>query len=157
MLLARVAEAVYWAGCYLERAEDMSRIVQVHGETHVDLPVGADVGWSPLLDICGADKVWVERLRRQEAEASTGHQGRPPVNEAAVVAFVVTDRNNPSSIVNALSSARDNLRVARPVVPREVWELINDLWRALNADAEQMQTRKAGSVGSGGRSTNACA
>jgi transglutaminase-like putative cysteine protease/uncharacterized alpha-E superfamily protein len=63
-----------------------------------------------------------------------------------VVAFVVTDRDNRSSIVNALSSARDNLRVARPVVPREVWELINDLWRALNADAEQMQTRE-GRVG----------
>jgi hypothetical protein len=56
MLLSRVAEEVYWAGRYLERVEDMSRIVQVHGETHVDLPVGADVGWSPLLDICGADK-----------------------------------------------------------------------------------------------------
>ena len=146
MLLSRVAEAVYWAGRYLERAEDMSRIVQVHGETHVDLPVGADVGWSPLLDICGADKVWIERLRRQEAETSVAHQGGPPVSEAAVVAFVVTDRDNRSSIVNALSSARDNLRVARPVVPREVWELINDLWRALSADAEQMQTRE-GRVG----------
>jgi hypothetical protein len=53
MLLSRVAEAVYWAGRYLERAEDMSRIVQVHGETHVDLPVGADVGWSPCLTSAG--------------------------------------------------------------------------------------------------------
>jgi hypothetical protein len=41
MLLSRVAEAVYWAGRYLERAEDMSRIVQVHGETHIDLRDGA--------------------------------------------------------------------------------------------------------------------
>jgi len=49
MLLARMAEAVYWAGRYLERAEDTARIVQVHGETHVDLPVGEDVGWVPLV------------------------------------------------------------------------------------------------------------
>ena len=40
MLLARMAEAVYWAGRYLERAECTARIVQVHTDTHVDLPVG---------------------------------------------------------------------------------------------------------------------
>jgi uncharacterized alpha-E superfamily protein/transglutaminase-like putative cysteine protease len=142
MLLARVAEAVYWAGRYLERAEDMSRIVQVHGETHVDLPVGTDVGWSPLLDICGADDACVERLRREEAERATAPRLVPRVSEATVVRFVVTDRDNPSSIVNALEAARDNLRVARPVVPREVWELINDLWLDLSAEAHLLETRE---------------
>jgi uncharacterized alpha-E superfamily protein/transglutaminase-like putative cysteine protease len=142
MLLARVAESVYWAGRYLERAEDMSRIVQVHGETHVDLPVGADVGWSPLLDACGADQTSVDRLRRQAARGGSADQPGPPVSEATVVGFVVTDRDNPSSILSALAAARDNLRVARPVVPREVWELINDLWIALSADAHQIPTRE---------------
>lgn len=106
MLLVRVAEAVYWAGRYLERAEDMSRIVQVHGETHVDLPVGADIGWSPLLDICGAEEGTVERLRRQEAEQASARRRGPRVSEATVVRFVVTDRDNPSSIVNAVMAAR---------------------------------------------------
>jgi uncharacterized alpha-E superfamily protein/transglutaminase-like putative cysteine protease len=142
MLLARVAEAVYWAGRYLERVEDMSRVVQVHGETHVDLPVGADVGWSPLLDICGADKACIERLRRQESAVTSTEPARPRISEATVVGFVVTDRDNPSSILSALEAARDNLRVARPVVPREVWELINDLWIALSTDAHEMRTRE---------------
>ena len=52
------------------------------------------------------------------------------MSEATVVGFVVTDRDNPPSILSALTAARDNFRVARPVVPREVWELINDLWLA---------------------------
>jgi uncharacterized alpha-E superfamily protein/transglutaminase-like putative cysteine protease len=142
MLLARVAEAVYWAGRYLERTEDMARIVQVHGETHIDLPVGADVGWSPLLDICGADQAAVERLRRLEAAGVPGQPGTPRVGEMAVVGFVVTDRDNPSSILSALEAARDNVRVARPVVPREVWELVNDLWLALSGDADQIRTRE---------------
>ena len=75
MLLARVAESVYWAGRYLERVEDMSRIVQVHGETHVDLPVGADVGWSPAARHLWCRPPSVERLRRQEAP-TTGHGRR---------------------------------------------------------------------------------
>ena len=49
MLLARMAEAVYWAGRYLERAEGTARLVQVHTDTHIDMPVGRDVGWEPLL------------------------------------------------------------------------------------------------------------
>jgi uncharacterized alpha-E superfamily protein/transglutaminase-like putative cysteine protease len=142
MLLARVAEAVYWAGRYLERAEDMSRVVQVHGETHVDLPVGTDVGWNPLLDICGADDTCVERLRREEAELAPSPRRGQRVSEATVVRFVVSDRDNPSSIVNALEAARDNLRVARPVVPREVWELINDLWLDLSSEAHLLETRE---------------
>jgi len=144
MLLSRVAQEVYWAGRYLERVEDMSRIVQVHGETHVDLPVGADVGWSPLLEVCGADQSSVERLRRQEAAPTA--PGGPRIGEAAVVGFVVTDRDNPSSILSSLAAARDNFRVARPVVPREVWELINELWLSLSADAHQIGTRE-GRVG----------
>ena len=55
MLLARMAEAVYWAGRYLERAECTARIVQVHTDAHVDMPVGEDVGWEPLLAIAGVD------------------------------------------------------------------------------------------------------
>jgi len=40
MLLARMAEAVYWAGRHLERAEGTARIVQVHTDAHVDLQIG---------------------------------------------------------------------------------------------------------------------
>jgi uncharacterized alpha-E superfamily protein/transglutaminase-like putative cysteine protease len=142
MLLSRVAEAVYWAGRYLERVEDMSRIVQVHGETHVDLPIGADVGWGPLLETCGADKATVERLRKLDNERVSGSPGGSSASEMAVVTFVTTDRDNPSSILCALAAARDNVRVARPVMPREVWELINDLWLASSADADQIRTRE---------------
>jgi len=142
MLLARVAESVYWAGRYLERVEDMSRIVQVHGETHVDLPVGADVGWSPLLEISGADEASIARLRRLNHASASTVRGGARIGEAAVVGFVVTDRDNPSSILSALAAARDNLRIARPVVPREVWELINDLWLALSTDADHIQSRE---------------
>ncbi len=156
MLLARVAESVYWAGRYLERVEDMSRIVQVHGETHIDLPVGADVGWGPLLDLCGADAGTVDRLRPREAAGSKAAAGRPRGSEATVVGVVVTDRDNPLSILAALSAARANFRVARPVVPREVWELVNDLWMALSADAQEILTRE-GRVGWLRRAVDECA
>ena len=47
MLLSRVAQSVYWAGRYLERAEATARLVLVHTELFLDLPKAAGVGWSP--------------------------------------------------------------------------------------------------------------
>ncbi len=53
----------------------------------------------------------------------------------------MTDRDNPSSILASSLAARANLRRARPVVPREVWELCNELWHTLSADAKNVELR----------------
>ncbi len=138
MLLARMAEAVYWAGRYLERAEDTARIVQVHGETHIDLPVGEDVGWAPLVEIAGTRAGYLER--RAQLGPGAGADSKRSV-EAGVIAFVLTDRENPSSILSSIAGARANLRHARPVVPREVWELCNELWLALGSESRNVESR----------------
>ncbi len=142
MLLARMAEAVYWAGRYLERAEDTARIVRVHGETHIDLPVGEDVGWLPLVEIAGTTAGYREHNIRAVPRTTTV-QSKESV-EAQVVAFVLTDRDNPASVLASVAGARDNLRRARPVVPREVWELCNELWLALHSDASDITARAIG-------------
>ena len=139
MLLARMAEAVYWAGRYLERAEDTARIVQVHGETHIDLPVGEDVGWIPLVEIAGSRAGFEEHVSR--AGPRTAAVESKGSVEARVVTFVLTDRDNPSSVLASIAAARDNLRRARPVVPREVWELCNELWLTVNSDASVVVAR----------------
>lgn len=131
-LLARTAQAVYWAGRYLERAEDMSRAVLVHGDTHVDLPVGEDVGWGPLLAVAGAEQAFAERHARVAGTAT----------EADVVEYLLTEPGNPSSILASLAAARDDLRVARAVVPREAWELCHDLWRQQGDSRELIRTRE---------------
>ena len=45
-----------------------------------------------------------------------------------MVDFLLSDTENPSSVLSAVTSARANLRTARPVVPREAWEAANNLW-----------------------------
>jgi len=122
MLLARMAEAVYWAGRHLERAEGTARIVQVHTDAHVDMPVGEDVGWEPLLAIAGVDSEFADRY----SEAEDADDARAA--EEDVIEFLLHGDGNASSILAALTAARENLRTARPVIPREAWEACNDLW-----------------------------
>ncbi len=122
MLLARMAEAAYWAGRHLERAEGTARIVQVHTDAHVDMPVGEDVGWEPLLAIAGVDSEFAERYSTAAGPDATR------AAEEDVIEFLLHGDGNASSILASLTAARENLRTARPVVPREAWEACNNLW-----------------------------
>ena len=98
MLLARMAEAIYWAGRYLERAECTARIVQVHTDTHVDMPVGEDVGWEPLLAIAGVDSEFAERYHRTTEPGTVAGRRRA---EEDVIEFLLHGDDNPSSILGA--------------------------------------------------------
>jgi transglutaminase-like putative cysteine protease/uncharacterized alpha-E superfamily protein len=139
-LLARTAESIYWAGRYLERAEGMARVVLVHGDTHVDLPVGEDVGWSPLLAVAGLESAFQRRQETAEpAGLSPGR--RTPAPEAAVVKFLLHDEENPAGVLATVAAARRALRLARPAVPAEMYELGNELWLALRGREGELSTR----------------
>ena len=140
MLLARTAESVYWAGRYLERAEDMARIVLVHGDTHVDLPVGEDIGWAPLLEIAGVEHAYAHAPLGLAPHPAEGQRGDIPAREAEVVEFLLFEDDNPSAVLASVSGAREALRLARPAVPREAWELCNDLWLALGEQRAELRT-----------------
>jgi transglutaminase-like putative cysteine protease/uncharacterized alpha-E superfamily protein len=126
-----MAEAVYWAGRYLERAEDVARVVAVHGETVFDLPVGEEVDWRSLVTVAGTEEdfaAWLPTARPFPGPGSDTVESR-------VVRYVVTEPDNPSSVVSSLRSARENLRAAQPVVPGQAWEVANQLWLTLRDDA----------------------
>ncbi|MEZ5143372.1 MAG: alpha-E domain-containing protein [Acidimicrobiales bacterium] len=114
MLLSRVAETVYWAGRYLERAEATARIVKVHTEQFLDLPKEAGSTWAPLLAITGSRDQFDDLY--------------PEPTEEHVLSFLVADPDNRSAMVAALGQARENVRTTRPVFPREAWEHLNALY-----------------------------
>ena len=119
-LLSRVAEALFWLGRYVERAESTARLLDVtyHGrlEPTANEIAGATNTWSALLATLGLDDVLPE--------------GLDPADETAVVEFLTVSRTNPSSIVSALATARDNARGARDFLSSESWIAVNRLHHA---------------------------
>ena len=118
-MLSRVASHLYWLSRYLERAENMARI----------LDVGASLA---LLSGQGDEQAAIEPLvitDTLEAFDATGSV-RTPEN---VARFLAWDPTHPSSVVNCLEASRENARAVRGSITSEMWENINDTWLQLAA------------------------
>ncbi|WP_245624532.1 alpha-E domain-containing protein [Belnapia moabensis] len=116
-LLARYAEAVFWLARYVERAENLARILDVNSTFSRDLRGARD--WLPVLQI-NSDQA------RFEAQY-------PAPTAEAVLTFYVTDRDNPTSIISAIAAARENARTLRPVISTEMWAQMNIFYKWLSA------------------------
>lgn len=114
MMLARVAESLYWMARYLERAEDTARLINATTMLVMDMPKGSSFGWEDLLKVVGLD------------HAFHAHYGE--ASETAVMRFLIQDERNPSSIFACVRHARENTRTFREVLPRESWEWVNELY-----------------------------
>lgn len=112
-MLSRVAEQLYWFARYIERAEDMARMINVHSNLLLDLPRQPEFGWDSLLEITGGDILFNSLY--------------DTADERSVIRFLASDKSNPDSIQSCLFFARENLRTTRDIIPREAWELVNDL------------------------------
>jgi uncharacterized alpha-E superfamily protein len=108
-LLSRYAENLFWLGRYMERVENLARILDV---TDTFVRHGADQsGWESVVRI-NADEAPFFKLHRA-ATAET------------VLHFYLVDRENPNSIMSSIFAARENARALRPLISTEMWAHIN--------------------------------
>ena len=117
-MLSRIAESLFWLARYIERAEDTARILDVN--YHMLLEQSQQsyrLRWEPLIIMAGE-----ERLFRKLYDE---------VNAENVFEFLAFNHENPSSIVQCVSKARENARTIRDRISREMWEDINGLYYAV--------------------------
>lgn len=136
MLLSRLAEHVYWAGRYLERAEATARLVQVSTELYLDLPKSVSVGWRPMLAVTGSAEAY-ETIVDQDGN------GVMATEEQQIVGFLTTASDNPGSVLQCLTAARSNLRSIRALLPRAGWEVANGLHLWAHDHAELAVPRRS--------------
>jgi uncharacterized alpha-E superfamily protein len=115
-MLSRTADHLYWMNRYTERAENTARMLNVNYETSL-LPQSeavAKLGWQGLLSIS------------ELLPSYTALYG--DVTPQGVIEFMVSDEDNPSSIISCLRAARENARAVRGTLTTEVWETQNQTW-----------------------------
>lgn len=126
-MLSRVAEHIYWLARYVERAENTARIVTVNANLLLDLPKGIAPGWRPLVEITGSNALFEEHYQ--------------DYGEPHAVRFLIGDERNTGSILSALVAARENCRTIRDFVPRESWELLNELYLFAREELDRGMTK----------------
>jgi uncharacterized alpha-E superfamily protein len=129
-LLSRVADRIYWAARYIERAEDSARVLRSFGELLADIPNVDAANWQSLVTIAGSD-----------TEVETNGNGEES-QERIVVRFLMSDPEHANSIHQTVESCRSNLRTCREVVPREAWETVNDLTLYVRPNASRSLDRR---------------
>lgn len=129
-MLGRTADSLYWMARYLERTENLARLLG--GTYRMSLlptdDVGTSLGWENLF-ISDSEK----------EKFLTAHKSFAP---AAVITYLALDLENPASIVSSIRSARENVRSTRHVLTAELWESINQTWLEIRsmtyADIKEM-------------------
>jgi uncharacterized alpha-E superfamily protein len=119
MMLARVADSLYWLGRYAERAEHMARLAVVMLNTTLDRTDAADQA---------------ARIALAAVSDSSAPDYADALDAARVLAL---DRESSTSVVASLASARENARQIRDQITTESWERLNLLYlRATGIAAE---------------------
>jgi len=117
-MLSRVAERVYWAGRYLERAEDVARLIDVHTQLMLDLPRSTGISWKLAMEVIGLP------LPRRRVEAG----------ERELLKLLLTDESVHGSLISTVAQARENFRTTRDIIPTEAWQSVNELHLFVKAE-----------------------
>ena len=120
-MLGRTANDLYWLSRYIERAENIARLLEV-GYRIVLLPregEGFHEEWRSTLESAGCIHGYTQR-----------HGDLVSRN---VIDYMLFDASNPSSIAACLASARRNGRAQRTALTREMWENLNSSWLEFQA------------------------
>jgi uncharacterized alpha-E superfamily protein len=116
-LLARYAEGLFWMARYLERVENLARLVDV--TQTFEAPGREAESWFALVRINADENGFAERGLRIGADA--------------VKHFYLTDPGNPTGIHASLEAARLNARTLRPLISTEMWTQLNVFHRDMTA------------------------
>ena len=130
-MLSRTADDLYWTGRYIERAENLARVLDVsYRNALLDLPgASPEHEWRDALVSLGNPAQFASRQLR--------------LTEADVTRFFAVDVESPCSIKFCVRAARENARAQRAVISTEMWESINTTWLAVR-DLDEAGLRQRG-------------
>ncbi len=116
-MLGRTAGGLFWMFRYLERSENVARLVEAGFRIALTRSAAAEDEWASVVATAGVRDAFLERHEHFDA--------------SSVVNFLLRDRSNSSSVMAVIELARTNARSVRTALTQEVWEAVNECWMTL--------------------------
>jgi len=118
-MLGKTAAGLFWMFRHLERGENGARLLEAGFRISLTRSATASAEWKSILATSGS-------LGDYEARYDD-------FDSATVINFLLRDKDNPASVICNVKAARDNARLVRTALTREVWEATNEAWITLQA------------------------
>ena len=119
-MLGRTASGLFWMMRYLERFENTARLIDAGFRMSLTRARTAESEWESVLTTAGTRDLYVDAYDRFSTRST--------------VDFLVAEKNNPSSLYRSIEAARENARMTRTALTRDVWEAINETWLQFKRD-----------------------
>ena len=103
-MLSRTAENLYWAARYIERADSISRLLEVGYRMSLipNTNSGYNNEWESILDTSDIKSDYLKYYKE--------------LNKENIEFFLLFDDRNNSSVSNCIKNARENIRMVRTAV-----------------------------------------
>ncbi|WFR94293.1 alpha-E domain-containing protein [Rhizobium tumorigenes] len=118
-MLGRTANGLYWMFRYIERAENIARLVDAGMRMSLTRTGAVEDDWDGVLQSAGVRETY--------------NAGHSKLTGADAIDYLLRDRNNPSSVMSCIDAGRNNARMVRTALTRETWEATNECWIDLKA------------------------
>ncbi|KQT86192.1 alpha-E domain-containing protein [Aurantimonas sp. Leaf443] len=122
-LLGRTANGLFWMFRYLERADNMARLADAGLRLSLTNIAEETDEWQSLLVCAGIEAAY------------TAKHGDPDPDK--IITFLISDRDNPSSVRSSIDTARMNGRMVRTALTRDLWEALNESWLTIKQRLER--------------------
>ena len=123
-MLSRVANTLYWMMRYVERADNLARLIDVNEQLLLDFErldsERLSGFWKPIILSTGDESAFGKLYD----DASSDN----------VISFLTEDTRNPNSIFSCINYARENARMIRDQISDELWEELNALYLFTRSD-----------------------
>lgn len=123
-MLGKTANGLFWMYRYLERAENTARLIETGQRIALTRLDDRDEEWNSVLQSGGV----------LDAFSKSGEE----LSKDTAVNWMLRSKNNPSSVLSCIETARQNARLVRAALTGEVWEAVN----AAYIDARDLLSRR---------------
>lgn len=131
-MLSRVADSIYWMARYMERAENLARLLHANSQLYMDAGSGGggeSAFWEPILMATGDDGDYARLY--------------PAITSEGIAEYLSVREENGNSIRNCVRTARENARMIRDQISDEFWRTLNDIHLFLHSPkAERLRVQQ---------------
>jgi len=130
-MLSRVAASFYWLSRYIERSDGMLRMLKINYASSQDTV--QEFTWEPVIRIfAGIKEAEIDKLEN---------------DSRSVLKYMVTGKNNPNSILNIITLARENARGVQEHIPKDLWQCLNEYYHTVKDSRLERSLQREDPIG----------